>query len=117
MPFGSSELVTRLFCNAHPLALVLPVSCAVNNQQLWAVLVWMCPKSLSSRQKVSGPHRPSRSTQGWKCYDLAGFENCVSLTETATLLMGGPVFKDRGLQLSFICLMATFGLGFSGQLP
>lgn len=63
MPFGSSELVTRLFCNAHPLALVLPVSCAINNQQLWAVLVWMCPKSLSSRQKVSGPHGPSRSTR------------------------------------------------------
>ncbi|CAI9161884.1 unnamed protein product [Rangifer tarandus platyrhynchus] len=92
MPFGSSELVTGLFCNAHPLALVLPVSCAINNQQLWAVLAWICPKSLSSRQKVSGPHRPSRSTQGWKCCDLAGFENCVSLTKTATLLMGGPVF-------------------------
>lgn len=77
MPFGSSELVTRLFCNAHPLASVLPVSCAINDQQLWVVLAWMCPKLLSSRQKASRPHRPSRSRQGRTFHDLAGFESCV----------------------------------------
>lgn len=49
MSFGSSGLVTRLFCNALPLALVLPVSRAINNQQLWAVLAWMSTESLSSR--------------------------------------------------------------------
>lgn len=38
MSFGSSALVTRLFCNAQPLASVLPVSCAINNQQLWVAL-------------------------------------------------------------------------------
>lgn len=49
MSFGSFGLVTRLFCNAYPLALVLPVSRAINNQQLWVVLAWMSTELLSSR--------------------------------------------------------------------
>lgn len=79
MPFSSSGLVTRLFCNAHPLASVLPVSRAINNQQLWVVLAWISLKSLSCRQEACGPHRPSRPTelQEWKFHDLAGFEKCV----------------------------------------
>lgn len=55
MSFGNSGLVNRWFCNAYPLALVLPVSRAINNQQLWVVLVWMSTKSLSSGREASAP--------------------------------------------------------------
>lgn len=76
--FGGSGLVNRWFCNAFPLALVLPVSRAINNQQLWAALVWMSVRSLCSGQEVSGPPRSSRPRQGWKFHDLAGVRNvCV----------------------------------------
>lgn len=69
MPSGSSGLVTRLFCNAHLLASVLPVSRAINNQQPWAVLMWMSTQSVSSRQEAL-------ALVGWK-FMTSGFRKCV----------------------------------------
>lgn len=55
MSFGSSGLVTRLFCNAEPLVSVLPVSCAINNQQLWVVLVCCLQNHCLPDKRPLGP--------------------------------------------------------------
>lgn len=49
----STKLVNRWFCNARP-ASVLPVFCAINSQQLWAVSVWLFTHILF-QQEASSP--------------------------------------------------------------
>ena len=117
MPFGSSEVVTRLFCNApRPCLGIASFLCNKQSAAVGGVGVDVS-KSLSSRQKASGPHTPSRSRLGGNSMTLLVLRIvCVIYQDrrTSDRLLGPcpgvPDFSPPSLGSRH-----PFGLGLFGQ--
>lgn len=117
MSFGSFGLVTRLFCNAQPLASVLPVSCAINNQQLWVVLA-CCLQN--HRRPLGRTDPPGLNGAGSSMTLLVLRRACIINQDSHTAdwqLSPGPGITGFS-RWSFASLQpfALTGLGFFDQL-